>query len=1047
MKNSKLFKRSLLLLAVVALAVVLTIGIVAGAATISEGDADYGERYAGVQVGTSGKVSLKFYYSTTGTAEKFVAEVTDPDTNETETQYFAVADLENTGNGYCVPVALAPSQMTHTVKIYADGTDGAGKAYVYSVKKYAQDVIADTKLADYHDAMRALLNWGAMAQGYFGDATGTLANADVYARGTNPINAVKEIVAGDATVANGTAITADKYALSLEQNNLAIHFYVNYAGDASQLTATVEREGRAAVSTSVEATGTKGIYRIRVANVNAALFATPYTVKVSADNDTCTITASVLNNLASLVKANGEEAATAKAMYQFYQNVVDGAVSANCAHEASIYWLSNGDGTDSYRCSACFTDYARVQVPESVTLYYSPYEFATTAKRYVNGACSFNLTDGVYATSNGNQEIHWARNHEDQNAQDASLDATIEVGNAKYFVIKVKSTDTDAKLSLRISTPGKSGDGNNRGYIPAHIWKGNETKTGEWTTYVIDLEKVYDGYYIKNEGKNTYTLDTYFYGCGGVFDVAYVAFVEDNWSAIKTLTGENEVTKIINANGDSMQVNTTDGGCAAGHGNITETLTDDACTYKCGTCGIVLKTITLTDGVKVFYSAYNMSTPVASATDNKLTPNTHFNMDSKAFKFEDGTPHFTFKGTGSTFQLIWMRDTGSASGHERYCVDMGQARYMVIKARGTDNNNAINNVRVNFNTAGSTAAVATFKLPLNAAGADKWGVYVIDMSTVLSDNYKKSDDTGTYELDCFYIVSNGSLAKTETIDIGYVAFVEDDWSAIKTLTGENEVTKITDTNGNSVQVNTIDGGCAAGHGNITETLTDDACTYKCGTCGVVLKTITLTDGVEVFYSAYNMSTPVASATPDKLTPNTHVNMGSKAFKFEDGTPFFTFTGTGKNFQLTWMRDTSKDDHEKYYVDMGQAKYMVIKARGTGTANVLNNVRVHFNTAGSTASSGDRFKLPLNAAGTGEWGVYVIDMSKVLSSYYEKSEGTYKLKCFYIEINGNLETTEKIDIGYVAFVDDWTDIDSIVDEKTVYNVTSTGGACSIAELNN
>ena len=83
MKNFKLFKRSALLLAVVVLAAVLTVGAIAGTALLSdEGSTEYGEQYAGVQVGTSGKVSLKFYYSTYGTAEEFVAEVIDPETNE-----------------------------------------------------------------------------------------------------------------------------------------------------------------------------------------------------------------------------------------------------------------------------------------------------------------------------------------------------------------------------------------------------------------------------------------------------------------------------------------------------------------------------------------------------------------------------------------------------------------------------------------------------------------------------------------------------------------------------------------------------------------------------------------------------------------------------------------------------------------------------------------------------------------------------------------------------------------------------------------------------
>ena len=815
MKNSKLFKRSLLLLAVVALAVVLTIGIVAGAATISEGDADYGEVYAGVNVSVKGQVALRFYFSDLGTADEFVAEITDPAGNTTsETTYpvetvkqVTVVSGEQAQELYRVSVSLAPSQMTYSVKLYANGTDGAGKAYVYSVKEYAQDVIADTDLSKDHDAMRALLNWGAMAQLMFSDSEDSLANDGIFARGTNPANAVKDIPDTSITPVSSTNETVFPTAngavslnVYLSNTDVAMGFIFPYNGEGT-LTADIYKNGDLVKENDAVVLEKEGYWRANVRDLTATCYDDVYKVVVKDGTNTMTAEYSILAYV-DYVIADGAKAAdgstigaeqknVCRAMYQFYQNVAEGVIDADCAHEASIYWLSNGDGTDSYRCSACFTDYARVKVPESVTLYYSPYEFATTAKQYFGGECSFNLTDGVYyATSDGNLEIHWARNHEDQGDGNTALDATIEVGNAKYFVIKVKSTDTAAKLNLRISTPGKSHDGTNRGYIAAHILKENVTKTGDWTTYVIDLEAVYNGYYIKNDGETTYTLDTYFYGCAGEFDVAYVAFVEDDWSAIKTLTGEDVVTKITNANGDSMAVNTTDGGCVAEHGNITETLTDNACTYTCDTCGIVLKTITLTDGVEVFYSAYNMSTPVASATPNKLTPNTHANMSSKEFKFENGTPYFTFTGTGSTFQLIWMRDTGSASTHEKYCVDMGQARYMVIKARGIVD--ASDLVRVYFNTAGSTADVTRFKLPLNAAGAGEWGVYVIDMSTVLSDNYVKSEDT--YKLDCFYITYNGNLATTETIDIGYVAFVED-WTDIDSIVDEETVYNVTSTGG------------------------------------------------------------------------------------------------------------------------------------------------------------------------------------------------------------------------------------------------------------
>lgn len=48
--------------------------------------------------------------------------------------------------------------MTYTVKVYASSEAGNGEPTVYSVKQYAADVLADESQAEYHDAMRALLN-------------------------------------------------------------------------------------------------------------------------------------------------------------------------------------------------------------------------------------------------------------------------------------------------------------------------------------------------------------------------------------------------------------------------------------------------------------------------------------------------------------------------------------------------------------------------------------------------------------------------------------------------------------------------------------------------------------------------------------------------------------------------------------------------------------------------------------------------------------------------------------------------------------------------
>ena len=194
-----------------------------------------------------------------------------------------------------------------------------------------------------------------------------------------------------------------------------------------------------------------------------------------------------------------------------------------------------------------------------------------------------------------------------------------------------------------------------------------------------------------------------------------------------------------------------------------------------------------------------------------------------------------------------------------------------------------------------------------------------------------------------------------------------------------------------------------------------------------------------------MSTPVATATNNKLTPNTNYHMSEKAFAF-DGTPYYTYMGYSDNVaQFIWMRseqDTSNASaHERWQLDIDQAKYLVIKARAS--ADALGDLAFNFSTSGYKGTKS--VTVPMSAAGAEKWGVYVIDMSKVLSTYYVKNAetDTYELDYFFFHMS-NFSTSDRIDLGYIAFVEDWADVDAIVDETTFYNLTDTAGA--YVELN-
>ena len=522
MKNFKLFKRSALLLAVVVLAVVLTVGAIAGAALLSdEGSADYGEQYAGVKVGTSGKVSLKFYYSTTGTAEEFVAKVIDPETGTTETQYFAVADLEETGDGFCVPVALAPSQMTHTVKIYASGTSGNGAPIVYSVKEYAEDVLADASKAEYHDAMRALLNWGGMAQVRFQDATSSPAHANLFERGTNSIYHVNTITYTEGAVVKGTTITGNEMNLSLEPNNLAIHFYVNYTGNGT-LTATVSKNGGTPVSTNVTETD-KG-WLVRVANVPASLFDTPYTVTVTDGTDTFTATKTVREYLGvqlAQCNANNDSATgnVVRALYQLYQFVTGNTGAADCAHSNAanrVYWISAGEGTQRVRCNLCHADLGHQAINAGVNAY-------APAKNFLLSGVTGSV-DKTLMKENGVQFVRLNNYYANRdNWGDISI-GNLFAGNTgvsgQYLVIKFRASGASGSFELyantnkHVNTTVTEADGVTikenkyhglQGVGLANVVNAND---GEWHTVIINLaERVADpSLSFVDEGDGTYNV-------------------------------------------------------------------------------------------------------------------------------------------------------------------------------------------------------------------------------------------------------------------------------------------------------------------------------------------------------------------------------------------------------------------------------------------------------------------------------------------------------------------------------------------------------------
>jgi len=204
----------------------------------------------------------------------------------------------------------------------------------------------------------------------------------------------------------------------------------------------------------------------------------------------------------------------------------------------------------------------------------------------------------------------WQRmDHDMATTQTASAGEqySVNVGNAKYLVVKARSSDAAAYIRFCISTTAKNcaigtvteadftdgvlnktiatykkilEDGSTESALCSAVgdqyYHGSSTKsvflmgkgeaTGEWVTYVIDLEAVCGEYYAKLEGQDYYDVDSFYFHNEGTSDIAYVAFVEGGWAEIDALVEESVVTQITAGGSNtatvSQQVNVADGSAA-----------------------------------------------------------------------------------------------------------------------------------------------------------------------------------------------------------------------------------------------------------------------------------------------------------------------------------------------------------------------------------------------------------------------------------------------------------------------------------------------------
>ena len=144
-----------------------------------------------------------------------------------EAYAYLVKDLGLDENGcYLISFKIAAAQMND--KIVIVGIDGEQDGIAsYTVRQYCDTILANSSYSQYHALVKAMLNYGAMAQKYFGYNATNLANQGI----TGAADAAVPSTVNDLKLTDNTD-NLDFYGASLVyRDKIAVRFY--FTGDVA----------------------------------------------------------------------------------------------------------------------------------------------------------------------------------------------------------------------------------------------------------------------------------------------------------------------------------------------------------------------------------------------------------------------------------------------------------------------------------------------------------------------------------------------------------------------------------------------------------------------------------------------------------------------------------------------------------------------------------------------------------------------------------------------------------------------------------------------
>ncbi len=698
------------------------------------------------------------------------------------------------------------------------------------------------------------------------------------------------------------------------------------------------------------------------------------------------------------------------------------------------------NGELTYACAVC----EHLQYGAYVNKYFSAEDLASNAVTYFkvdknNLISEDELSFARYTGKGTVAQVIFARNNSASSTEEEA--AAFDVGKANMLLIRIRTNSPDVELNISVGT--KNGAAWKMVRVPLTL-----TASGEWATYAINLANAIPTGYVADENGEYNITNLYFQIGRGEkgddftenvnIDVEFMAFV-DEWQELQALVSDENVIRVNTSNKGNL-VDVEEQKCLAGcvYG---ETVNGDKRIIACDNCGTRVKEYTVPASVKWYISGYNFAFGAVA----------YGNMNDKSTGLDtDNTFYGTLTaGTGGG-DAVWSRYQRDYSwgvvsdSYAKEPINVGKSRYLVIKLRadtkgknfelfisttekhGTERlPSEVDEANGKPATRPTTMGSAFIKPAVSATAIGEWGVYVLDLEGMLPEYWIADPATGDYIIDSFWITMSGE----STFDLEYLAFVED-FAAIDELVDEDEIIFVDsrEENAGYARLDPKTGKCSVHVDYMTETKaltgkTEYMCV--CTSCNDVITSKTVLNEVEFFMNGIDF-------VKDYLT---YSNITSHKAMLEDGKVYGQIK-TSADAEMIYVRSAS--DFTKINNDMGtninvgQSKYLVLRIRTSDNTKSFNYV---MSTTGVDGYI--EVKPPLAATENGKWGTYVINLAELAPDHWklDSAAQAYIIDTMYQYIGADGERT--VDIDYMAFAENWTEIDDIVDEETViYSLNAT-----------